>query len=1090
LGAGFSYVGGAETSTRRAGLIKVCDKAAATESAIYLVQFADPPLALYRGGLRNLAATAVAVTGSRKLDVRSRAALVYRQYLTDRRKVVEQTMVKVLARPLLSRFRYEVVFNGLAVELTRAEAEKVRRLPGVISVQAEKMSFLHTDAGPQWIGADKLWDDPLFIDGIKGEGMVVGVIDTGINPHNPSFADIGGDGYDHSNPRGIYYGICNPLHPDYDAAFCNDKLIGAYDLTPEISGNLKTALDVSGHGSHTASTAAGNVLPDALIEAPTLAITRAISGVAPHANIISYRVCYPDDVQGGGCPGSALVAAIEQAVSDQVDVINYSIGGLASDPWSDPESLAFLAAREAGIMVATSAGNEGPEAETIGAPAVAPWLLAVGASTHDRELQNRMGNFSNSTGPQILSFIGPSFTAGYGQADLVYAGNPPYNDALALGPFAPGTFNGEIVVCDRGEIARVDKGANLLAGGAGGMVLLNSITDGDSLVCDMHYLPAIHLTYSDGLVLKNWLAGSFSPRGTICGTTLAVGVGDLMASFSSRGADPAVPDIIKPDVTAPGVSILAAGGSDPAQPYGVNMWELMSGTSMASPHAAGAALLLHQAEPGWSPAEIQSALMTTAVDDGVLLDDGLTPADPFARGSGRISLPEALAAGFVMDISAAEYSAADPARGGSPAALNLPGFAAAQVIGSQTWERTIKSTLAGDETWQSSVTAPPGVSLQVAPSSFTLAAGGSQTLTLTAEVSGAAAATWLFGELRLTPASPAVPVAHLPIALKSLNSNLTRSLVIENAELSGREVISDIKASAIEELYPRYYGLVEPRIEEAALIQNPVPGEISLASEPAPNPLTEGVLRVVQNVPLGSKRLLAEIVAASAPDLDLYIYFKTGGEMVAISAGSGSVEKCSLLDPAPGEYWIYVDNFQASDPSGSTPDTVTLAVAQVPSAGSADLQVVISGGGAAPPAGEPFNLDVVWDLTARAAPGDYWYGAFDLGGSAATPGNLGTVTVDLYRCRGGSIRVLPPATVYTESLTAVYEYAVIAGDTLQLRAGNFAGELNFTRNIVLTLSGGYDCAFAQVIGTSTLKGSLTLAAGSLTVENIILEAAE
>ncbi|MEA1922558.1 MAG: S8 family serine peptidase [Pseudomonadota bacterium] len=514
----------------------VSTKVAPGKSGIYIVRLADPPLALYRGGIRNFAPTAAA--GVRKLDIESSSALAYRQYLGGKQNVLEQGMAKVLTRPVPSRFRYEVVFNGMAVELTRAEAEKVKRLPGVVSVEPEKMSFIHTDAGPQWIGADQLWNDADFP--VKGEGVVIGIIDTGINPHNPSFADIGGDAYDHNNPRGIFYGICNPLHPDYDAAFCNDKLIGAYNMTPEVVGNPETALDVHGHGSHTASTAAGNVLFDALVEAPTLAMERAISGVAPHANIISYRVCYPDSV--GGCPGSALIAAIEQAVSDQVDVINYSIGGGSSDPWSDADSLAFLAAREAGVMVATSAGNSGPGAETVGSPGDAPWLLTVGASTHDRTFQNRIGNFANSDGAEIFDFVGQSFTSGYGQADLVYVGDPPYNDALALGPFAPGTFDGEIVVCDRGEIGRVEKGENLLAGGAGGMVLLNSVAEGDSLSADMHVLPAIHLTYSDGIALKDWLAASTDPRAAICGTTLEVGVGDVMASFSSRGANLSVAD--------------------------------------------------------------------------------------------------------------------------------------------------------------------------------------------------------------------------------------------------------------------------------------------------------------------------------------------------------------------------------------------------------------------------------------------------------------------------------------------------------------------------------------------------------------------
>ncbi|MEA3332795.1 MAG: S8 family serine peptidase, partial [Pseudomonadota bacterium] len=964
----FVFAAEQDIGKRRAGLIKVSDKVAPGESGIYIVRLADPPLALYRGGIRNLAPPTTA--GARKLNVGSRSALAYRQYLDGKRSVVEQAMVRTLARSVSTLFRYEVVFNGMAVELTPAEAKKVRQLPGVVSVEPEKMSFLHTDVGPQWIGADQLWDDVSFP--VKGEGVVIGVIDTGINPHNPSFADIGGDGYDHTNPRGIYYGICNPLHPDYDAGFCNDKLIGAYDMTPEVTGNPKTALDVNGHGSHTASTSAGNVLFDALVEAPTLTMERTISGVAPHANIISYRVCYPDTL--GGCPGSALIAAIEQAVSDQVDVINYSIGGGSSDPWSDVDSVAFLAAREAGVMVATSAGNSGPDAETVGSPGDAPWVLTVGASTHDRIFQNSLGQFANSDGAEMLSFTGQSFTSGYGQAALVYAGDPPYNDALALGPFVPGTFDGEIVVCDRGDIGRVAKGENLLAGGAGGMIMVNDVANGDSLNSDMHVLPAIHLTYNDGVILKAWLAAGTDPRAAICGTTLEVGVGDVMASFSSRGPNWSVSDIIKPDVTAPGVSILAAGGSDTTQAYGVNEWEFMSGTSMSSPHAAGASILLRQLEPGWSPAEIQSALMTTAVTDGVLLEDEATSAGPFARGAGRISLPEAMAAGFVLDIKPADYWAADPASGGGPAMLNLPSMGAANAIVQQTWERTLKSALPTAEFWHLSFTNPPGVSLSVVPDIFVLPAGGSQTVTVTAELSGAECGGWLFGELQLTPASPAVPVAHMPIALRSLNSNLERTLLLENANMSGTELITDLEAIEITDLYPRYYGLVEAQLHKDALIQNPDLGY--LYNEP--NPATDGHWKVIQNVPAGSKRLVAEIVATTSPDLDLYIYFKTGGYMICASASGGSAEKCSLLDPVSGEYWIYVDNFEATDPTGIEADDVTLALAVVPSNNLGNLNVAMSEGGTAQPAKEPFDLDLTWDLTTQPNPGKYWYGAFDL----------------------------------------------------------------------------------------------------------------
>src|SRR5690606_34361305 len=207
------------------------------------------------------------------------------------------------------------------------------------------------------------------------------------NPSNPSFAgtvpvEDGGDGYEHTNPlgEGVYLGICDPANTDqYDERFaCNDKLIGAWDFSGD------GPFDADGHGSHTASTVAGNQV-DAVVTGPSgISDTRTISGVAPHANLIAYDVCNMD-----GCSMAATTATIDQATADGVDVINYSIGSwLPSAAWSDPDTLGFLNARAAGIFVATAAGNDGPWAESIGAPADIPWVTAVAASTHDRSYTN------------------------------------------------------------------------------------------------------------------------------------------------------------------------------------------------------------------------------------------------------------------------------------------------------------------------------------------------------------------------------------------------------------------------------------------------------------------------------------------------------------------------------------------------------------------------------------------------------------------------------------------------------------------------------------------------------------------------------
>ena len=401
--------------------------------------------------------------------------------------------------------------------------------------------------------------------------------------------------------------------------------------------------------------------------------------MAPHANIIAYDVCLPS-----GCPGSSLVAGLNQAVLDGVDVINYSIGGGSRDPWQSADALAMLSALDAGVFVAVSAGNEGPEASTVGSPANAPWVTAAGASTHNRRFVNQVTNLTSSAGP-LADITGQSITGGAGPAPIVDA--TALDDPLCSEPFAAGTLTGKIVLCEHGVNARVDKGANVLAGGAAGMILMNDEANGSSLIADAHVLPAVHITYADGVALRSWLATGTNHTGTIAGTTRVVNnaFGDIMASFSSRGPDATSPDVIKPDVTAPGVDIMAASN------VGGN-YMVMSGTSMASPHLAGSAALLVAQHPDWSPAEVRSALMLSAAA-GVRKEDGTTPADAFDDGAGRLDLNFAAHVGFVLDESAYAFEVANPLTGGEPTTLNVASLANSSCVQTCTWTRTVRSVL-------------------------------------------------------------------------------------------------------------------------------------------------------------------------------------------------------------------------------------------------------------------------------------------------------------------------------------------------------------------------------------------------------------
>ncbi len=932
------------------------------DAAYYIVTLTDPPLAAH------LSAATAAPDDAASQD--------YLRYLADRQAELLDAITQLAGdTAVIHQYRYAA--NGVAVKLQPEQAAKVAALPGVLRVQRNFARQPMTDAGPHWIGADAIWDGTATggEPGFKGEGVIIGVIDTGINMDHPSFADVGGDGYDHENPfgAGVYVGWCDPAHPDFDPNLvCNDKLIGVYSYANS-GGDPE---DDDGHGSHTASTAAGNVIPDAELIAPTTSITAEISGVAPHANIISYDACGVY-----GCDLIDLVAAIDQAVADGVDVIDYAIGGGSGDPWTDADSLALLNALNVGIVPVTAAGKSGPDAGTIGSPANAPWLLSVGATTHNRVFGNSLVGIT-ADGSSLPNIAGKGFTAGYGPAPIVYAGD--FGDALCLNPFPAGTWNGEIVVCDRGSIPRIMKGENVLAGGAGGLVLANDAANGDSLVSDEHVLPAVNITFDDGVVLEAWLAAASNPAATISGMTAdySAANGDIIADFSARGPDSQV-DVIKPDVMAPGVNIWAAVDTDGAAPspeYG-----LLSGTSMSSAHAAGAAALLRGLHPDWSAAEIKSALMMTAWS-ALSTESAASSADPFSRGSGRIDLTHAGETGLVMNETAANFLFADPAVGGDPTTLNVAGMANSQCVGVCEWTRSVRSALTTYATWQTAVIAPRGMIVTVSPSEFILAPGVTQALTITVDASNAPADSWSFATIVLVNVEGLAPTVRLPVAVKPMMGNLPEQVDVAARRDAGSTRLTGLQTIEITDLTVDAAGLVPATQELLSLSQDPT------NDDPYDN-LNDGTTYFVTvSIPDGAARLTAETFESEAPDLDLYVGVgeqPSADTEVCASRGETAVEQCNVNNPEAGTWWILVQNYAESD---TPPDAATLAYAVV--AGDAG-NLTVEAPSNVPPY-EPFDLLIFWDEEAMAA-GDIWYGAFSLGSDPDNPGNVGMVNVDLDR---------------------------------------------------------------------------------------------
>lgn len=727
------------------------------ERAVYMIALRDAPLV--ENAAQRVPVAGKAPRGGRQAMRDALAApqsAAYLAQLDAARNGVIDLASRAISRPFVPTQVYTHAANGMAVELTRAEADRIAALPGVLTVRRERILRVHTDVGPQWIGADTLWSGQAST-AIRGEGVVIGVIDTGINPGHPSFAATGGDGYTHANPRAGYLGLCAS-----GQAACNAKLIGIYDYSNEGSKGI----DVAGHGSHVSAIAAGNAIA-ANLHGMTADLTRNVSGVAPHANLIMYKACNAKPVDpsrgDGTCAESWLVKAIDQAIADKVDVINYSIGGDTVDPYTlladrSSDVYAFFQARAAGIVIAVAAGNEGPGANTLSEPSNAPWVIGVANASHNRRLTNTLtGTAGTGAGSPFVDLVGQGFTAGYGPAAVVYAGD--YGNALcgkgasvpsppdgSSNPWPVGTFHGEIVICDRGTYGRVEKGYNLRAAGAGGMILANAAGDGESTVSDDHYLPAVHLGYQAGQTIKGWVHAYAPLHSSISGVAaqLNAAFGDVLEASSSRGPYGFGGGVLKPDLTAPGANILSASNSG-------NGLALMTGTSMASPHVAGSAALVLSAHRDWTPAQVESALLGTALAGSVRKEDGTALASPSDAGAGRVQPALAANAGLYLPLNTADFAVPDgsvappPGQHGDLRKLNRPGLEDEHCFQRCAFTRIV-TDMSGGGSWQVAATATTGATIAVTPSVFTLAAGASQTLAIAVDVSDPALpGSWVGG---------------------------------------------------------------------------------------------------------------------------------------------------------------------------------------------------------------------------------------------------------------------------------------------------------------------------------------------------------
>ncbi|MED6167672.1 Subtilisin-like protease 3 [Stylosanthes scabra] len=534
-------------------------------------------------------------------------------------------------------FAYRNAVSGFAVKLTADEAKSMQEREEVVSIRAERILSLHTTHSPVFMGLNngsQLWTGSNY-----GKGIIVGVLDTGIYPSHPSFSDEG-----MPTPPAKWKGYCEFTKE----RTCNNKLIGARNFVGNSTEDLP--YDDEGHGTHTASTAAGRFVPGASIFGNA---NGTAAGMAPLAHLAIYKVCEPE-----GCYESAIIAGMDGAIEDGVDIISLSLGGPPFEFFDDPIAVGAFAAIQKGIFVSCSAGNEGPDYSTLSNQA--PWILTVGASSTDRKI-SAVAKLGNGTEFQGESAFQPKDFAPT-LLPLVYSGASG-NESSAF--CAPGSLEGvdvqgKVVLCEiGGGIARIDKGQEVKNAGGAAMILMNSEDRGYTTFADPHVLPAAHVSYSAGLAIKEYINSTSAPTATILfrGTVFGDQSAPVVASFSSRGPNIISPGILKPDIIGPGLNILAAWpvSLDHAFPP-MNM---ISGTSMSCPHLSGIAALLKNSHPDWSPAAIKSAIMTTAhqlnLKGEPILNHLLEPADVFTIGSGHVNPIRANDPGLIYDIETNDY---------------------------------------------------------------------------------------------------------------------------------------------------------------------------------------------------------------------------------------------------------------------------------------------------------------------------------------------------------------------------------------------------------------------------------------------------